>query len=74
MALVMRQKSNRRFVIPVKFPRTDCPGGFVNQDRRRLPDRRMEKYDHDTLKIIPTLYKLAFDLIDGVRSQIRKRP
>ena len=74
MALVMRQKSNRRFDLPVKFPLTDCQGGFVNQDRRRLPDRRMEKYNHDPLKIIPTLYKLAFDLIDGVRSQIRKQP
>ena len=40
MALVMRQKSNRRFDLPVKFPLTDCQGIAVIQDRRRLPDRR----------------------------------
>ena len=48
-------------------------GEVVNQDRSRLPDRAMEKCDHDALKIMPTLYKLAFDLIDGVRSQSRNR-
>jgi hypothetical protein len=74
MALVVRKKGSRRFDLPVEFPLTDCQGEFVNQDRRRLTDRRMEKYDHDALKILPTLYKLAFDLIDGVRSQSHKRP
>ena len=73
MALVLRQKSNRRLGLSVKFPLTDFLGEFVNQDRRRLPDRRSEKYDHDALKIIPTLYKLAFDLIDGVICQSHKR-
>jgi hypothetical protein len=73
VALVVRQKGSRRLDLPVEFPLTGRHGEFVNQDRRRLPDRRMEKYDHDTLKIIPTLYKLAFDLIDGVRSQSHKR-
>jgi hypothetical protein len=71
VALVMRQKGSRRLDLPVEFPLTDCQGEFVNQDRRRLSDRRMGKYDHDALKIIPTLYKLAFDLIDGVRSRSR---
>ena len=73
MNLVARQKDSRRFGLPGKFPLTDCQGELVNQDRRRLPDRRSEEYDHDDLKIIPTLYKLAFDLIDGVISQFRKR-
>ena len=74
MKLVVRQKGIRRFYLPVEFPLTDSQGEFVSQDRRRLPDRRMEQYDHDALKIVPTLYKLALDLIDGVRSQSRKRP
>ena len=65
---------NRRLDLPVKFPLMYRQGEFVNQDRRRLSDRRMGNYDHDALKIIPTLYNLAFDLIDGVRSQSRKRP
>ena len=64
---------NRRLDLPVEFPPMDCQGEFVNQDRRRLPDRRLAKYDHEALKIMPTLYKLAFDLMDGVRSQSHKR-
>ena len=64
----------RRLDLPVEFPLMDCQGKFVKRDRRRLSDRRMGNYDHDALKIIPTLYNLAFDLIDGVRSQSRKRP
>ena len=71
MELIARQKDSRRHGLPVKFPLTDCQGEFVNQNRRRLIDRRSEKYDHDALKIIPTLYKLVFDLIDGVRSRSR---
>ena len=67
----MRQKGTRRLGLPVEFPLTDGQGKFVNQDRRRLPDRCMENYDHDALKIIPTLSKLALDLIDGVRSRSR---
>ena len=73
MSLVVRQKSSRRLDLATEFPLTDFHGEFVRQERRRLPDRRLEKYDHDALKIIPTLYKLAFDLIDGVRSQSRNR-
>ena len=69
----MRQKGSRRLNLPDEFPLTDCQGKFVNKDRRRLPDRRMEEYDHNTLKLIPTLYNLVFDLIEGVRSQSRKR-
>jgi hypothetical protein len=52
---------------------TDRHGGFVKQDLGRSPDQDMEKYDHDTLKIIPTFYKLVLDLLDGVRSQSRKQ-
>jgi hypothetical protein len=72
MKLVVRQKGIRRYYLPVEFPLTDSQGEFVSQDRRRLPDRRMEQYDHDALKIIPN--KLVLDLIDGVRSQSHKRP
>jgi hypothetical protein len=71
VALVMRQKGSRRLGLPVEYPLKDGQGELVNQDRRRSPDRRMENYDHDALKIIPTLYKLVFDLIDGVRSRSR---
>jgi len=74
MGLIGRQKGSRRLGLPVEFPLTDCQDELVNQDRRRLPDRRLEEYDHDALKIIPTLYKLAFDLLAGVRSQSRKQP
>ena len=74
MVFVVREKGSRRLDLPVEFLLTDFQGEFVNQDRRLLPDRRLSKYDHDTLKVIPTLYKLAFDLIDGVRSQHRNRP
>jgi len=71
VAQIVRQKGSRRLGLPVEFPLTDGEGKFVDQDRRQFPDRRMENYDHDALKILPTLYKLAFDLIDGVRSRSR---
>ena len=67
------KKGSRHLDLPVEFPLTDCQREFMNQDPRRLPDRCLAKYDHDALKIIPTLYKLAFDLITGVRSQSRNR-
>ena len=73
MVLIMRQEGSRRLGLPAEFPLTDCQGELVNQDRRRLPDQRLAKYDHEALKIMPTLYKLAFDLMDGVRSQSHKR-
>jgi hypothetical protein len=43
--------------MPVKFPMEDCQGVVVIQDRRRLPDRRKEKYGIDDLKVI--LSKMA---------------
>ena len=64
---------SRRLDLPVEFPLMDCQGKFVKRDRRRLSDRRMGNYDHDALKIIPTLYNLAFDLVAGARVQSRNR-
>ena len=49
MTLLERQKSSRRFDLPVEFPLTDSQGAFVIQERRRLPDRRKEEYDLDDL-------------------------
>ena len=45
MTLIVRKKGSRRFDLPVEFPLTDGQGIIVIQDRRRLPDRREEKYD-----------------------------
>ena len=50
LPLIVRQKGSRRLGLPAKFPLTDCQDEFVNQDRRRLPDRRLGKYGHDALK------------------------
>lgn len=47
--LIERQKGNRRLEQPVGFPLTDSLEVFVSQDRRRLLDRRREKYDVDDL-------------------------
>jgi hypothetical protein len=55
--LIARQKSGRRFDLPVEFPLTDSHGVFVIQDRRLLPDRRKAKYGLDDLKVI--LAKMA---------------
>jgi hypothetical protein len=57
MTIIVRQKGCRRFDMPVKFPMEDCQGVVVIQDRRRLPDRRKEKYGIDDLKVI--LSKMA---------------
>ena len=57
MNLVARQKGGRRFGLPVEFPLEDSMGVYVIQDRRRLPDRRKEKYGLDDLKVI--LAKMA---------------
>jgi len=73
VTLNVMQKDRRRVGHPVEFPLTDDRGEIVTQNRRRLPDRRLEKYDHNALKIIPALYKLAIDLVDGVRGQFRNR-
>ena len=57
MTLIVRQKGDRRFDLPVEFPLEDSQGVFLIQDRRRLPDRRKEIYGIDDLKII--LSKMA---------------
>jgi len=54
MNLTVRKKGGRRFGLPVEFPLEDSQGVFVIQDRRRLPDRRKEKYGLDDLKVILT--------------------
>ena len=72
MSLVVRQKNSRRLGLPVNFPLTDSQQAFVIKDRRKLADRRFANIAQDDLKIIPTLYKLALDLIDGARVHVRK--
>ena len=54
MNLIVRKKGGRRFYQPVEFPLEDGQGIFVIQDRRRLADRRKEKYGLDDLKVILT--------------------
>jgi hypothetical protein len=54
MTLIVRQKGDRRFILPVEFPLEDSQGVFVIQNRRRLPDRRKAKYGLDDLKVILT--------------------
>ena len=57
MTVIVRQKDRRRFDLPVRFPLEDRQGVVVIQDRRRLSDRRKEKYGIDDLKVI--LSKMA---------------
>ena len=57
MNITARQKDRRRSDMPVRFPLEDRPGVVVMQDRRRLSDRRKEKYGIDDLKVI--LSKMA---------------
>ena len=52
MALIIRKKGSRRFDSRVEFPLEDSQGVFVIQDRRRLPDRRKDKYELDDMKVI----------------------
>lgn len=47
--LVVRQRGNRRLDLPVEFPLTDSQGVILIRDRRRLPDRRKEKFNLDNL-------------------------
>jgi hypothetical protein len=54
MNMIIRQKGGRRFDLPAEFPLEDSQGVSVIQDRRRLPDRRKEKYGLDDLKVILT--------------------
>ena len=49
MTLIERQKSDRRFDLPVEFPLTDSEGVYVIQDRRQSSDRRNGKFDVDDL-------------------------
>jgi hypothetical protein len=59
MKIIPRQKSSRRFSLPLEFPVIDCQGIVVYQDRRRLPDRRKKKCGLDDLKVI--LSKMGSD-------------
>jgi hypothetical protein len=52
VALIIRQKGSRRFDLPVEFPLEDSRRVFVLQERRRLPDRRKEKFELDDMKVI----------------------
>ena len=54
MTLILRQKTRRRFDMPVVYPLTDYQGVFVNEDRRLLADRRKDNYGLDDLKVILT--------------------
>ena len=58
--MVVRQKGDRRFNLPVEFPLRDSQGLFVIKDRRQLTDRRKAKYDPDDLMVI--LSEMAADL------------
>ncbi len=49
MTLIERQKSDRRFDLPVEFPLTDSEGAYVTQDRRQSFDRRNGNYGVDEL-------------------------
>jgi len=57
MNLIVRHKGSRRLVAAVAFPLTDSEKVVVDRDRRRLRDRRKEKYGRDDLKVI--LAKMA---------------
>jgi len=52
--LTVRQSVSRRVALSVEFPLTDSGEVIVIQDRRRLPDRRMEKTDFGDQKGILT--------------------
>ena len=52
MALVIRQKGDRRFNLPVEFPLEDSQRVFVIKDRRQLTDRRKAIDELDYLKIM----------------------
>jgi hypothetical protein len=58
--MIVRQKGDRRFNLPVEFPLMDSQGLFVIKDRRQLTDRRKAKDDPDDLMVI--LSEMATDL------------
>ena len=60
MAMIIRQKGDRRFNLPVEFPLMDSQGLFVIKDRRLLSDRR--KVKDDTNDLIVMLSVMADDL------------
>ena len=47
--MIIRQKGDRRFNLPVEFPLMDSQGLFVIKDRRQLYDRRKAKDDPNEL-------------------------
>ena len=58
--MIIRQKGDRRFNLPVEFPLMDSQGLFVIKDRRQLTDRRKAKADPDDLMVM--LSEMADDL------------
>jgi len=58
--MIIRQKGDRRFDLPVEFPLMDSQGVFVIKDRRQLSDRRKAKDNPDDLMIM--LSEMANDL------------
>ena len=60
MTIIIRQKGDRRFNLPVEFPLMDSQGLFVIKDRRILSDRRKVKDDTDDLMVM--LSEMADDL------------
>ena len=60
MTMVVRQKEDRRFNLPVEFPLVDSQGLFVIKDRRQLSERRKVKDDTDDLMVM--LSEMADDL------------
>ena len=60
VTMVVRQKGDRRFNLPVEFPLVDSQGLFVIKDRRQLSERRKVKDDTDDLMVM--LSEMADDL------------
>ena len=58
--MVVRQKDDRRFNLPVEFPLVDSQGLFVIKDRRQLSERRKVIDDTDDLMVM--LSEMADDL------------
>ncbi len=50
--MIIRQKGDRRFNLPIEFPLMDSQGVFVIKDRRTLTDRRKAKDDLDDLIVM----------------------
>ncbi len=52
MSLVIRQGHGRRSYPSVEFPLKDCQGRSVDNDRRRLSDRRKVEHEIGDLKVM----------------------